>query len=59
MDLYVKFGSAPTLTSFDCRPFINGNNETCTFANPQAGTWYIGVRGYAAFSGVSVRATLP
>lgn len=58
-DLYVRFGTAPTTSSYTCRPYTDGNNETCTFSNPPAGTWHIGVRGYAAFSGVSVRATLP
>jgi hypothetical protein len=23
-DLYVRFGSAPTLTAFDCRPYLAG-----------------------------------
>ena len=26
-DLYVKFGSAPTVASFDCRPFKTGNRS--------------------------------
>ena len=26
-DLYVKLGSAPTLTSYTCRPYITGNSE--------------------------------
>lgn len=58
-DLYVKQGSAPSTSSYNCRPYTNGNGETCTFSNPAAGTWHIGVRGYVAFSGLSVRATLP
>ena len=36
-DLYVRFGSAPTLTAFDCRPYQNGAAETCTLTVP-AGT---------------------
>ncbi len=56
-DLYTKFGSAPTLTSYDCRPYVTGNNESCTVASPQAGTYYVMLNGYAAFSGVSVKAT--
>lgn len=56
-DLYTKFGSAPTLSSYDCRPYITGNNESCTVASPQAGTYYVMLNGYAAFSGVSVKAT--
>ena len=35
-DLYVRSGSAPTMTVYDCRPFVSGNNETCTFASPAA-----------------------
>ncbi|HEY3001186.1 MAG TPA: PPC domain-containing protein, partial [Kribbellaceae bacterium] len=53
-DLYEKFGSAPTTSSYDCRPYLDGNNETCTISNVQAGTYYVLVYGYAAFSGVSL-----
>ncbi len=56
-DLYTRFGSAPTLSSYDCRPYISGNNESCTVASPQAGTYYVMLNGYQAFSGVSVKAT--
>lgn len=53
-DLYVRFGSAPTTTTYSCRPYLGGNNESCTVAAPQAGTWHVMVRGYSAFSGVSL-----
>ena len=53
-DLYVKFGSAPTTSSYDCRPYANGNAETCSFASPQAGTWHVMVRAYTSFSGLSL-----
>jgi xanthomonalisin len=56
-DLYTRFGSAPTLSSYDCRPYLTGNNESCTVASPQAGTYYVMLNGYQAFSGVSVKAT--
>ncbi|MBB3225510.1 pseudolysin/vibriolysin [Luteibacter sp. Sphag1AF] len=56
-DLYVKFGSAPTTSSYGCRPYLSGNAETCTFTGTSAGTYYIKVRGYSAFSGVSLLAT--
>src|SRR5690606_18608558 len=55
-DLYVRSGSAPTTTSYDCRPYQSGNNETCTFAAPTAGTYHVMVRGYSAFSGVTLTA---
>ncbi|HWP94712.1 MAG TPA: S8 family peptidase [Gammaproteobacteria bacterium] len=53
-DLYVKFGTAPTTSSYDCRPYLGGNNESCSFNNPAAGTWHVMVRGYSSFSGVSL-----
>ncbi len=57
-DLYVRAGAAPTTTSYNCRPYLSGNTETCTINNPTAGTtYYIGVRAYSAFSGVNMKAT--
>ncbi|WP_257454053.1 M4 family metallopeptidase [Archangium lipolyticum] len=54
-DLYVKFGSAPTTTSYDCRPYASGNNETCTFNPAKQGTYYVMIRGYSAYSGVTLK----
>lgn len=54
MDLYVKSGSAPTDTVYDCRPYKTGNAETCTFATPTAGTYYVRLKAYSSFSGVSL-----
>ncbi|MFL5376573.1 MAG: pre-peptidase C-terminal domain-containing protein [Myxococcales bacterium] len=56
-DLYVRFGAHPTTATFDCRPFINGNSETCSFTNPAAGNWFIMLNGFSAYSGVTLRAT--
>ncbi|MCU7554478.1 S8 family serine peptidase [Alteromonas sp. ASW11-19] len=53
-DLYLRFGSQPSTMSYDCRPYKNGNNEVCTFTNPAAGTWHIGIRAYSSYSGVTM-----
>ncbi len=53
-DMYVKFGSAPTDTVYDCRPYLGGNAETCNIATAQAGTYYVRLKAYSAFSGVSL-----
>jgi len=53
-DLYVRFGSQPTTSTYDCRPAQSGNNETCTFNAPQAGTYQVMVYGYLAYSGLSL-----
>ena len=54
VDMYVKFGAAPTDTVYDCRPYAGGNAETCTFATPSAGTYYVRLKAYSTFSGVSL-----
>ncbi|NVJ60995.1 MAG: pre-peptidase C-terminal domain-containing protein [Gammaproteobacteria bacterium] len=56
-DLYVKFGSEPTASDYDCRPYRNGNQETCNVTNVQAGRYFVMLRGYRAFSGVSLTAS--
>ncbi len=56
-DLYVKFGSQPTISDYDYRPFLAGNDETVTVSTPAGGTWYIMVRGYSAYAGVTLVAT--
>ncbi|WP_298581217.1 proprotein convertase P-domain-containing protein [uncultured Luteimonas sp.] len=53
-DLYVRRGAAPTTSTYDCRPYRSGNSESCSFASPQAGTWHVMLRGYSAYSGVSL-----
>ena len=53
-DLYVKFGSAPTSSSYDCRPYAGGNSESCPITNVQAGTYHVMIKGYSAFTGVSL-----
>ncbi len=53
-DLYVKFGAQPSSTSYDCRPYKNGNDEVCSFDTAQAGTYHVMLTGYSAYSGVSI-----
>jgi leucyl aminopeptidase len=53
-DLYVRKGAESTTSSYDCRPYKTGNNETCTVSNPGATTIYMDIRGYSAASGVSL-----
>lgn len=55
-DLYVRFGSEPTTSSFQCRPFLNGNNESCSVSSPTAGTWYVSIRAFSTYSGVNLEA---
>jgi hypothetical protein len=48
-DLYVRFAGAPTLTLFDCRPYVGGATETCTVTVPATATqFYMAINGYTA-----------
>ncbi len=53
-DLYVKFGSEPSASSWDCRPYLFGNNESCPIDPAQAGTYFVKLVGYTAFAGVNL-----
>ncbi|WDE12827.1 M14 family zinc carboxypeptidase [Thalassomonas haliotis] len=55
-DLYVKYNADPA-SSPDCRPYKNGNEETCTISNIQSGIYQVMLRGYSAYSGVSLTGT--
>lgn len=47
-DLYVRWGSAPTTSDYDCRPYFSGSpgDETCELTVPAGVTeLYVGVRG--------------
>lgn len=57
-DLYVRYGSNPSTSNYDCRSNGNGNSETCTFDSPNAGTYYVGAYAYAAFSGMTLDARI-
>lgn len=53
-DLYVKFGSEPGASDWDCRPYLFGNNESCPIDPAQAGTYFVKLVGYTAFAGVNL-----
>jgi serine protease len=56
-DLYVKYGTKPTTGSYDCRPYLDGNNESCDMTSVQAGTYHVMLLGYSTYSNVSLTAT--
>jgi broad specificity phosphatase PhoE len=56
-DMYLRYGAQPTATDYACRPYKTGNAESCVQADPQAGTWHIGIKSYKTFSGVSLTAS--
>ncbi|NMH66071.1 M4 family metallopeptidase [Shewanella salipaludis] len=56
-DLYLKAGSQVSKTNYDCRPYKNGNSESCAVASPQATRYYIMLDGYSSYAGVTLVAS--
>ncbi|GAB1109071.1 MAG: S8 family peptidase [Shewanella algae] len=56
-DLYVRAGAAPSTSVYDCRPYKNGNSESCSFQVTKAATYHVMIRGYSAFSGMQLLAS--
>lgn len=55
-DLYVRRGAPPTLSLYDCRPYLGGSNETCLVEN-DGQTVYVMVYRFSGSGSASVTAT--
>ncbi|MBC3910623.1 PPC domain-containing protein [Undibacterium umbellatum] len=49
-DVYFRWGGYPTLSKWEIRPALNGNNEAFTVGTPPAGDFYIAIHGYSAYT---------
>ena len=57
-DLYTLYNARPNDTTYTCRPFASGSNETCTHSAPTAGWWYVRVDDYSGNGTVTLKATV-
>ncbi|WP_062266275.1 PKD domain-containing protein [Endozoicomonas arenosclerae] len=57
-DLYVQHETPPTTGQYDCRPYKSSNNETCVISSAQQGTWHVMLRGFYAYAGATLTATV-
>lgn len=53
VDLYLKVGEAASLSNWDVRPYLTGNNETLKLASA-SGDVYVMAYGYADFSNATL-----
>ena len=56
-DLYLREGAAPTLSVWDCRPWLAGSNEQCGVTLPAPGLYHGMVHAYSSYSGLNLTAT--
>jgi hypothetical protein len=57
-DLYVKQGTAPTLTSYDCARTGAGQFGSCEWTAPAAGTWHVLVQRVSGTGAYQVTASV-
>lgn len=57
-DLYmvVEHGKKPTDGHYDCKSDTAGTTESCVINSPEAGTWYVRIRGDKRYADVSLKA---
>ena len=64
VDLYARLGRVPVCQGevapceFDRRSIRPGNAERLEFIDPDPGTWFIGLNGFEAYSGVTLTTEL-
>ena len=58
VDLLVRHNAFPTITTSTCESSNFDNAESCVVASPAAGTWYVMLYGFEAYSGVTLTATV-
>lgn len=59
-DIFVQYGSAPDGSGNEtgCHSWNAANDEECSVANPQAGTWYVFVAVWNPYAGATLTATI-
>lgn len=56
-NLYGRLGNVPSLSNAEVVSTVAGNAESIVISNVPPGTWYFGVQGASAYSGVTLTAT--
>lgn len=57
-DLFVQKTAKPSTSSYACKSDGSTSNESCAITAPAAATYIVGVQAYAAYSGLTVKATV-
>lgn len=56
VDMYIKQGSQPTLSDYDCISIQTGNEESCLLETTTASRYYVMLKAESAFDDVSLTA---
>lgn len=56
-DMYVKYGSKPTLSSWHCRPYRVTQLEECNYSTPKVTTYYVMLHAFNNYRDISLVAS--
>ncbi len=57
VDMFINRNGVPTTGTNICASENAGNTEVCNFANPAAGTYFVGLMTWDAYAGARLKAT--
>ncbi|WP_163836173.1 pre-peptidase C-terminal domain-containing protein [Spartinivicinus ruber] len=57
VDMHVKEGAKPTLSSWDCRPYKTTQLEVCNYKTPKSGSYYVLLNAFSNYSNVILEAS--
>ncbi|MCX4026694.1 pre-peptidase C-terminal domain-containing protein [Endozoicomonas sp. SM1973] len=57
VDMHVKAGTKPTLSSWDCRPYKTTQLEVCSYKTPKTGSYYVLLNAFSNYNNVSLEAS--
>ena len=57
VDMFIAHNGVPTAGSNICASENAGNTEVCSFTNPAAGTYFVGLMTWDAYGGARLKAT--
>ena len=58
VDMFINHNGVPTQSTNICASENAGNTESCSFTNPAAGTYFVGLMTWDAYAGASLRSTV-
>lgn len=56
VDMFIQRNGVPTATTNICASENAGNTEVCSFTNPAAGTYFVGLMTWDAYAGARLKA---
>ena len=54
-DIYVRYGQQPTISEYDYRPYVSGNQENVNIYSPRTGFWHAMIHGFSEYRDIELK----